>query len=56
MMNSPKGVLGSDGDQSSACDGGQLALIFGDSWSSRWGLFDDKKQFYGFLTTSSSFS
>jgi hypothetical protein len=56
MMNSPEGVLGGSGDQRSVCDGGRLAPIFGDSGSSRWVLSGDKKQFYGFLVTSSSFS
>jgi hypothetical protein len=35
--NSPRGVLGGGGDRSSARNGGRLALIFGDSESSRWG-------------------
>jgi hypothetical protein len=56
MANSPKGVLGGGVDRSSARDGGRLALIFGNGGSSRWGLSGDKKQSYGFPTTSSSFS
>jgi hypothetical protein len=55
-MNSPKGVLGGDGDRSSVRDGGWLAPIFGDCVSSRWGLSGDKKQSNGSLATSSSFS
>jgi hypothetical protein len=55
-MNSPKWVLGSGGDRSSVHDGGWLAPIFGDGGCSRWGLSDDKKQSYGFLATTSSFS
>jgi hypothetical protein len=43
MTNSPKGVLGDGGDQSSAHDGGRLATIFGDGGSSWWGLFGNKK-------------
>jgi hypothetical protein len=56
MVNSPKGVLEGGGDRSSVCDGGRLAPIFSDGRSSRWGLSGDKKQSYGFLATSSSFS
>jgi hypothetical protein len=56
MVNSPKGVLGGGGDRSSVHDGGRLAPIFGDDGSSQWRLSGDKKQFYGFLVTSSSFS
>jgi hypothetical protein len=43
--NSPKGVLGGGDDRSNACDGGQLAPIFG-----------DKKQANCSLETSFSFS
>jgi hypothetical protein len=41
--NSPKGVLSSSGDRSSARDGGRLALIFGDGGSTCWGLSGNKK-------------
>jgi hypothetical protein len=56
MVNSPKGVLGGGGDQSSACDGGLLALILGDGWSSRWGLSNHKKHSNDSLVTNSIFS
>jgi hypothetical protein len=48
--------LGGGGDQSIVRDGGQISPIFGDGGGSRWGLSSDKKEFYGFLASSSSFS
>jgi hypothetical protein len=51
-----RGVLGSDGDWSSARNDGRLASIFSDGGSSRWGLSNDKKQSNGSFVASSSFS